>query len=155
MTDATNESRLSDKEEQRYNELVAKKSKAGLSSQDKRELHLLTNKKFPISKDNMAYDPGAHALAEEIGGQAQVNISGIDDDKEFDAVSDEYIGEHKPAIGDNFGSRFKNRSRRVFRAARMTGRKVYYRFDGRSGNRVLEKLRQYESEYDVKVTIKF
>ncbi len=108
---------------------------------------------WDVLPTNMKFDQGAHDLAEEIGGVAQARFR--NDSREFDAISDQFIGQHKPALGDNFGGSFKKQTRATFEAAKSTGREVYYKFDGKPGQRVIDKLNQYSSEYGVKVTIKY
>ncbi len=108
---------------------------------------------WDILPTNMKYDKGAHELAKEIGGKAQVRFR--NSTREFDAISDKFIGQHKPALKDNFGKSFKDQARATFEAAKKTGRGVYYRFDGKPGDVVIEKLNQYSKEFAVEVIIKY
>ena len=101
----------------------------------------------------MGYNEGDHALAKEISGLPQARFRGSD--REFDAISEEYIGQHKPALKDNFGKDFKKQALATFGAAASTGRGGYYRFDGKPGDKVLQKLQQYSSEFRVKLVIKY
>ncbi len=99
---------------------------------------------WDVLPTNLKYDKGAHVLANEIGGIAQARFR--NSTREFDAISDKFIGQHKPALGNNFGKSFRNQARATFNAAKKTGREVYYRFDGRPGQKVIDKLSQYASE---------
>ena len=108
---------------------------------------------WDVLSTNLKYDKGAHALADEIGGVAQARFR--NSMREFDAISNKFIGQHKPALGNNFGKSFKNQARATFDAAKKTGRDVYYRFDGKPGQKVIDKLNQYSSEYGVPVIIKY
>lgn len=60
--------------------------------------------------------PGAIALADEIGGVPQARFR--NDLREFDAISDKYIGQHKPALGNNFGQSFKNQVKDLIKVFR-------------------------------------
>ncbi|MES2061784.1 MAG: RHS repeat-associated core domain-containing protein [Bacteroidota bacterium] len=113
----------------------------------------LAKGEWEVLTTTMKYDKGAHALAEEINGVAQARFKGLD--REFDAISDKYIGQHKPALGDNIGGRFKEQARATFDAAKKSGREVFYRFDSRPSQKVINKLNQYSKEYGVKLTIKY
>ncbi|AFU02938.1 hypothetical protein AW168_33150 [Nocardia brasiliensis] len=72
--------------------------------------------------------------------------------REFDVVSDEFIGQVKPG-GQQLGSAFRNQGKESFEAARATGRKVYYHFDGEPGPGVIDKLYEYSARYGVDVVI--
>ncbi|MGH3852033.1 MAG: Imm7 family immunity protein [Pseudonocardiaceae bacterium] len=76
-----------------------------------------------------ADDPDADALAERIGGRASVRFSNDTTVREYDAVSDQYVGQAKPA---NFqmGSAFRNQAKATFETAVRTGRTPYFHFDG-------------------------
>ncbi len=97
-------------------------------------------------------DPDADALADRIGGQSSVKFEGDPSAREFDAVSDQYVGQAKPA---NFqgGSSFRNQAKATFEAAQDTGREVYYHFDGPPNQSVIDKLNEYSARYDVPVVI--
>ncbi|QBS46510.1 hypothetical protein DMB37_36980 [Nocardia sp. CS682] len=97
-------------------------------------------------------DPDADKLADRIGGQSQVKFGNDPSGREFDAVSDEFIGQAKPG-GQQLGSAFRNQGKESFEAARATGRKVYYHFDGEPGPGVIDKLYEYSARYGVDVVI--
>jgi hypothetical protein len=97
-------------------------------------------------------DPDADALADRISGQSRVKFEDDPKGREFDAVSEEYIGQAKPA-DFQVNKNFRAQARATFEAARETGRSVYYHFDGPPRPGVIEKLNQYAIEYDVKLII--
>lgn len=97
-------------------------------------------------------DPDADKLAEKLGGQPTVKFKNDPSGREFDAVSDDYIAQAKPA---NFqvNKAFRSQARATFEAAQETGRKVYYHFQGPPQTGVVEKLHQYAEEYGVELVI--
>ncbi|WP_280394804.1 restriction endonuclease fold toxin [Nocardia brasiliensis] len=97
-------------------------------------------------------DAGADKLAERIGGQSRMKFSNDPDGREFDVVSDEFIGQAKPG-GQQLGSAFRNQGKESFEAAQATGRKVYYHFDSEPGPGVINKLYEYSARYGVEVVI--
>lgn len=97
-------------------------------------------------------DPDADALAERIGGLPRVKFENDPQGREFDAVSDEYIGQSKPARFQ-VNKAFRAQARATFQAAGETGRSVYYHFDGPPLAGVIEKLEQYSAEYNVRLVI--
>ncbi len=104
-----------------------------------------------VEKVNKA-DPDADKLAQRIGGESRVKFKNDPDGREFDVVSDQHIGQAKPA---NFtlNKSFRDQARATFEAAQDSGRKVYYHFDGPPGPGVTEKLKEYSSRYGVEVVI--
>ncbi|WP_341902088.1 DUF4157 domain-containing protein [Fluviicola taffensis] len=109
---------------------------------------------WEVIPSNLKYDKGAHDLAKEIGGVPQAcfkNTPNI----EYDAISDEFIGQHKPALKANIGSSFKKQAKRTFEVAKETGRKVIYRFDSEPAPEVIEKLNEYSARYGVELVIRF
>lgn len=99
-------------------------------------------------------DPHADALAKKLGGRSRVKFARDPDGQEFDFVSDIYFGEAKSAVRQ-VGSDFRNQAKRIFKAARASGRKVYYHFDGEPGREVIDKLKEYSKRYGVEVVIDF
>lgn len=97
-------------------------------------------------------DADADKLAERIGGQSRMKFSSDPNGREFDVVSDEFIGQAKPS-GQQLGSAFRNQGKESFEAAQSTGRKVYYHFDGEPGPGVINKLYEYSARYGVDVII--
>ncbi|WP_405136007.1 restriction endonuclease fold toxin [Nocardia sp. NBC_01388] len=97
-------------------------------------------------------DPDADKLAGRIGGQSRVRFDSDSAGREFDAVSDQYIAQAKPA---NFqvNKSFRSQARATFEAAQDTGRSVYYHFDGPPQAGVREKLQQYADEYKIDLVI--
>jgi len=97
-------------------------------------------------------DPDADALAERINGLPRVKFENDPQGREFDTVSDEYIGQAKPARFQ-ISKAFRAQARATFQAAGETGRGVYYHFDGPPLRGVIEKLEQYSAEYHVRLVI--
>lgn len=97
-------------------------------------------------------DPDADALAERMGGESRVKFENDPDGREFDAVSDDYVGQAKPA---NFqvGKAFRDQAKATFEAARESGRGVYYHFDGEPQPGVIAKLNEYAARYGVHLKI--
>ncbi|MBJ7540053.1 restriction endonuclease fold toxin [Marinomonas transparens] len=116
---------------------------------------------FPSGTGN-AYDGGlikvdvedadADALANHLGGRSSVRFKNDPVGKEFDAVSDQYIAEAKPAF-KSFGKDERIQAKRAFEAAKETGRDVYYHFNGEPGSSVIRQLEEYSKRYDIKVVI--
>ncbi len=98
-----------------------------------------------------AKDPSADALAERIGGEPSVRFSN-GPPNEFDAVSNEYVAQAKPA---NFtlNQAFRNQAKATFQAALQSGRIPYFQFDGPPGPGVLETLSRYASRYGIEPVI--
>jgi RHS repeat-associated protein len=99
-----------------------------------------------------AEDADAQLLANRIGGEASVRFANDPAGREFDAVSDEYIGQAK-AASRTLGSDLRNQAKATFDAAQATGRSVYYHFDGEPDPSVVRQLREYESRYGVNLVI--
>lgn len=109
---------------------------------------------WDIIPSNLKYDKGAHDLAEEIGGIPQATFRN-NPNIEYDAISDEFIGQHKPALKANIGSSFKKQAKRTFEVAKETGRKVIYRFDSEPAPEVITKLNEYSERYGVELVVRF
>ncbi len=84
-------------------------------------------------------DPAADALEKRIGGESRVMFSGDPDGREFDVVSDEYIGQAKPAL-QKLDESLRRQMKATFEAAKETGRKVYYQFEGMPGQEVINYM---------------
>ena len=97
-------------------------------------------------------DPDADKLAERISGESRVKFENDPDMREFDAVSDDYIAQAKPA---NFqiNKKFRSQAKATFEAAKQTGRKVYFHFDGPPEEGVIKKIHEYESRYGIEAKI--
>ncbi|WP_143149853.1 restriction endonuclease fold toxin [Chryseobacterium takakiae] len=108
---------------------------------------------YDVMPTNMKYDAGAHALAKEIGGKAQARFRYSN--REYDAISSEWIGQHKPGLTNSFGKSFRNQAKATFEDAQATGRGVYYKFDSKPAQEVINKLGDYSKRYNVKLKIKY
>jgi len=97
-------------------------------------------------------DPAADALAEKLGGELRVRFEADPENREFDAVSDEYIGQAKPALR-GVGKSFRNQAKATFEAAQATGRKAYFEFEGQPADDVLKLLQRYAERYGAEYVI--
>ena len=97
-------------------------------------------------------DPAADALAKRIRGESRVKFESDPAAKEFDAISNNYIAETKPALRV-LNERIRKQMKTAFEAAKATGRKVYYHFEGAPGQEIINKLYEYSERYNVEVII--
>ena len=63
-------------------------------------------------------------------------------------VSDEYIGQAKPDI-QTYGKSWRTQTKATFEAAKQTGKKVYFQFEGQPSQSVLNKIAEYGARYGV------
>ena len=104
-----------------------------------------------LVKNNKA-DAAADALAEKLGGQSRVSFANDPLSREFDAVSDAFIGQTKSI--SQLGTAFRKQAKGTFEAAKETGKGVYYEFTGGAPSKnVIDKLEEYAKRYGVKLTI--
>jgi hypothetical protein len=98
-----------------------------------------------------AKDRAAGALAERIGGEASVRFTG-GPANEFDAVSEQYVAQAKPA---NFtlNKAFRDQAKATFEVAAQSGRTPYFQFDGPPGPGVLRTLGRYADRYGIEPVI--
>ena len=97
-------------------------------------------------------DAAADALASRLGGQSRVKFANDSVGREFDAVSDAYIAQTKPAL-QTVNQSVRNQMKATFEAAQETGRKVYYHFEGQPAQSVINKLNEYSQRYGIDVII--
>jgi Restriction endonuclease fold toxin 3 len=97
-------------------------------------------------------DLNADALAARLGGESRVKFANDPTGREFDAVSDEFIAQDKPA-GYAFNKAGRGQAKATFEAAAATGRKVYYHFDGPPDPATITRLEEYSRRYGVPVQI--
>ena len=114
---------------------------------------LLREFKYDVLSTNMKYDKGAQELAKEIGGKAQARFRYSN--REYDAISNKWIGQHKPGLTESFGKSFRAQAKATFEDAQATGRGVYYKFDSKPAQGVIDKLNEYSKRYNVKLKIKY
>jgi hypothetical protein len=93
-------------------------------------------------------DPAADKLALRIGGRARVRFANDPLGREFDAVSDKYIAQAKPA-SFTLSQQFRNQAKATFEAAIQSGKTPYFQFDGPPGPGVLSALQRYDARYGV------
>jgi hypothetical protein len=70
--------------------------------------------------------------------------------REFDAVSDEYIAQTKPATVAN-STEYRNQVYATFDAARQNGKLPYFHFEGGTpSNEIIDVLNNYSNKFDIK-----
>lgn len=97
-------------------------------------------------------DIAADLLAQRIGGQSRVKFASDSIGREFDTISVEYIGQTKPAL-QTLNKSVRDQMKATFDAAQETGKKVYYHFEGKPAQSVIDKLYEYSQRYGVDVVI--
>jgi hypothetical protein len=97
-------------------------------------------------------DAAADALANRIGGVSRVRFAFDASKREFDAVSEKFIAQTKPALG-RIGSNFRDQAKATFEMAKTTGRSVYYHIEGTPAQGLLDKLAEYSRRYGVDLTV--
>jgi RHS repeat-associated protein len=97
-------------------------------------------------------DPAADALAKRINGQSRMKFSNDPNSREFDAISDYYIAQSKPAL-QKINKSVRDQMKATFEAARESGKKVYYHFEGNPSQEVINKLNEYSKRYGIEVVI--
>lgn len=97
-------------------------------------------------------DPAADELATRINGESRVKFANDPAGREFDAISDEYIAQAKPAL-KTIGKSWRNQTKATFEAAVETGRKPYFQFQGEPDPAFLAKISEYEARYGVEAVI--
>jgi len=97
-------------------------------------------------------DSNADKLAKRIDGKSRVAFANDPDRKEFDVVSKKYIAETKPAL-KTLNPKVRKQMKATFEAARQTGKKVYYHFDGQPAQVAIDKLQEYSRRYGIEVII--
>ena len=97
-------------------------------------------------------DANADKLGRRIHGKSRVYFENDPAKREFDAVSKKYVAQTKPAVM-TLGKAFREQMKATFTAAKETGRKVYYHFEGNPAKSVINKLHDYSKRYGVDVVI--
>lgn len=105
-----------------------------------------------LLKSGQKHDPAADALAKRINGRSQMEFANDPKRREFDAVSDQYLAQAKPA---NFreSKQWRGQTRDTFLYAQQTGRTPYFQFDGPPHPNVLRKIEEYAARYGVQPVI--
>ena len=96
-------------------------------------------------------DPEADKLAERLGGMSRAYFEHDPKRREFDVISDLYIGQTKAP--PTLGSKFRNQAKATFEMAVSTGRTPYFHFEGQPSPAVLDKLAEYAQRYGVRPVI--
>ncbi|WP_258394692.1 restriction endonuclease fold toxin [Paenibacillus sp. MDMC362] len=97
-------------------------------------------------------DAAADALAERLGGESRMKFDSDPIGREFDAISDEYVAQTKPAL-QQVNKKVRDQMKATFEAAEQTGRKVYYHFEGEPAQSVIDKLHEYSQRYGIEVHV--
>jgi RHS repeat-associated protein len=97
-------------------------------------------------------DADADKLAEKLGGEPRRRFANDPDGREFDAISDEYVAQAKPA-DFTLNKKFRKQAQATFEAAIQSGRTPYFQFDGPPGPGVIDKLQEYGRRYGVEPVI--
>ncbi|WP_221770543.1 restriction endonuclease fold toxin [Listeria booriae] len=97
-------------------------------------------------------DDAADLLAERVSGESRVRFENDPKGREFDVISDEFVAQAKPAL-NNLGTKVRSQMRATFEAAKRTGKKVYYQFEGEPAQEVIDKLYEYSERFGVEVVI--
>ncbi|WP_434444218.1 restriction endonuclease fold toxin [Lentzea sp. E54] len=105
-----------------------------------------------LVKSAQRHDPAADALANRIKGRSQVEFANDPKGREFDAVSDRYLAQAKPADFRE-SKKWREQARDTFLYAQQTGRTPYFQFDGPPHPNVLRKLDEYAARYGVQPVI--
>lgn len=69
-------------------------------------------------------DPAADALAERIGGRSRIRFANDPTEREYDVVSDQYIGQ--TTVKAQIGQRWRRQAQITFKTAKATGRRPYF-----------------------------
>jgi hypothetical protein len=97
-------------------------------------------------------DAGADLLAEKLGGQSRMIFNNDPKGREFDVISDQYIGQTKTSM-NSLSSQFREQAKATIEAAIETGRQAYFHFETAPADKVIRQLREYEKRYDVEIII--
>lgn len=89
-------------------------------------------------------DSAAADLADKLGGQSCMKFDG--DPHEFDAVTDDYLAQSKPA-DFTLNKKFRDQAKATFELAGQSGRTPYFHFDSPPGPGVLKKIDEYAQRY--------
>jgi RHS repeat-associated protein len=102
-----------------------------------------------LNKVNKA-DSLADLLAERIGGISRVRFE--NSNREFDAISDKYIAQSKPAL-KTLSKEKRNQFKATYEAAIATGRIPYFHFEGKPAERVLRQIDEYNKRYNIEAVV--
>ncbi len=103
---------------------------------------------------NNKVDEAADALSKKIGGESRVSFANDPLKREFDVISDMFIGQTKSTT--QLGSSFRSQAKATFEAAKANNKSVYYEFTGGTPSKeVLDKLTEYSKRYGVELKIDF
>jgi hypothetical protein len=93
-------------------------------------------------------DSKADRLARKLNGVSSVKFSNDPKIREFDAISDEYVGQ--TTSQQTIGKKWRNEAKATFEAAKATGRTPYFNFEtGLPNDDYLRALERYKERYGV------
>lgn len=100
-------------------------------------------------------DPAADALAERLDGVPRVKFRNDPSQREFDAISGEYVAQTGTGgVSENPSQQWRHQTRATFEAAVSTGRRPYFHFQGGSPSaRAQAAISRYEAEYGTTAVI--
>ena len=107
-----------------------------------------SGKLLKVNKPDIAADK----LADRINGKSRVKFENDPKGREFDAISNKYVAQTKPAL-KTLNPSVRNQMKATFEAAKATGRSVYYHFEGKPADSIINKLYEYSERYGIKVKI--
>lgn len=124
-------------------------SKAGNGpSRDAPELPPEKRYSGSVEPSKAKLDPAAEKLAERIGGKPQHHFSGDPKAREIDVIGNEWIAQAKP-VNFKLSENFRVQAKATFEAAKATGRKAYFQFEGPPQYDVIRKIVEYGQRYGV------
>lgn len=97
--------------------------------------------------DVPGFDPAAQALAAKIGGGARPGVRFASHPREYDAVSDLFIGQ--TTTTRTIRGRWKKQARATFEAAYLTDRIPLFEFTNGIGDEFRRTLDRYSIEYNI------
>ncbi|WP_211748065.1 restriction endonuclease fold toxin [Paenibacillus sp. Marseille-Q4541] len=97
-------------------------------------------------------DAGADLLGEKLDGQSRMIFNNDPKGREFDVVSDKYIGQTKTSM-NNLSPQFREQAKATIEAGIETGRKAYFHFETAPADKIIRQLREYEKRYEVEIII--
>ncbi|MFD2698993.1 WXG100 family type VII secretion target [Paenibacillus shunpengii] len=97
-------------------------------------------------------DVNADLLAKKIGGQSRMIFNNDPKGREFDVISEQYIGQTKTSM-NSLSSQFREQAKATIEASIETGGKAYFHFETAPADKVIRQLKEYEKRYNVEIVI--
>jgi hypothetical protein len=96
-------------------------------------------------------DAAADALSKRVGGQSSVKFSADPKGREFDVVSDKYVGQ--TTTRTTVSQSWREEAKATFEAAELSGRTPYFHFQNKPSRDMMSALNRYADRYGVKPMI--